>query len=53
MARQHTPLFCSSNPDDMPNAAHEALAELERLGLISILVTQNVDYLHEMCVCAL
>ncbi len=30
-----------------PNAAHLALAELERLGLVRALVTQNIDLLHE------
>ena len=30
-----------------PNAAHLALAELERLGLLSAVVTQNIDRLHE------
>lgn len=30
-----------------PNAAHIALAELERSGRIGLLVTQNVDCLHE------
>lgn len=30
-----------------PNAAHVALAELERLGRISCLITQNVDELHQ------
>jgi NAD-dependent deacetylase len=30
-----------------PNAAHLALAELERAGLLTALVTQNVDDLHE------
>ncbi len=29
-----------------PNAAHEALAELERRGLIAGLITQNIDRLH-------
>jgi NAD-dependent deacetylase len=29
-----------------PNAAHEALARLERAGLLACLVTQNVDGLH-------
>lgn len=30
-----------------PNAAHRALAELERRGRIELLVTQNVDGLHQ------
>ena len=30
-----------------PNAAHLALAELERRGLIEAVITQNVDRLHE------
>jgi NAD-dependent deacetylase len=30
-----------------PNAAHRALAELERLGLLEAVVTQNIDLLHE------
>lgn len=30
-----------------PNAAHRALAELERRGLVRAIVTQNVDRLHE------
>jgi NAD-dependent deacetylase len=30
-----------------PNAAHRALAELERRGLVRALVTQNIDRLHE------
>lgn len=30
-----------------PNAAHFALAELERLGLVRAVVTQNIDLLHE------
>jgi NAD-dependent deacetylase len=30
-----------------PNAAHRALAELESLGLLSAVVTQNIDLLHE------
>jgi NAD-dependent deacetylase len=32
--------------DKRPNAAHEALAELERRGLLSGVITQNVDRLH-------
>ena len=30
-----------------PNAAHHALARLERAGLVSAVVTQNIDLLHE------
>lgn len=33
--------------DARPNAAHVALAALERLGLVQALVTQNVDGLHQ------
>jgi NAD-dependent deacetylase len=33
--------------DARPNAAHHALAELERRGLVAALVTQNIDTLHE------
>ncbi len=29
-----------------PNAAHEAIAELERRGLVQAVVTQNIDTLH-------
>ena len=32
--------------DKRPNAAHEALVELERRGLLEAVVTQNVDRLH-------
>jgi len=31
-----------------PNAAHRALARLEQLGVVSLLITQNVDGLHEV-----
>ena len=30
-----------------PNAAHRALAELERLGFVEAVITQNIDRLHE------
>jgi NAD-dependent deacetylase len=33
--------------DAEPNAAHRALAELERRGLLRAVVTQNIDVLHE------
>lgn len=32
--------------DAQPNAAHRALAELERRGLVAAVITQNVDTLH-------
>jgi NAD-dependent deacetylase len=34
--------------DAKPNPAHEALAELERLGLVEAVITQNVDRLHQL-----
>src|SRR4051795_10979792 len=33
--------------DAEPNPAHLALAELERLGFVRAIVTQNIDLLHE------
>lgn len=33
--------------DAKPNAAHLAIVELERLGKLELLVTQNIDGLHE------
>jgi NAD-dependent deacetylase len=33
--------------DAQPNAAHRALADLEELGLLRAVVTQNIDLLHE------
>jgi NAD-dependent deacetylase len=36
-------LFLSARP----NAAHEAIAELERLGRVQAVVTQNIDGLHQ------
>ncbi len=32
--------------DKQPNGAHEALAELERRGLLDAVITQNIDELH-------
>jgi NAD-dependent deacetylase len=32
--------------DKQPNRAHQALAELERRGLVEALITQNIDMLH-------
>jgi NAD-dependent deacetylase len=34
--------------DKRPNRAHEALAELERTGLIEGVITQNIDRLHRV-----
>jgi NAD-dependent protein deacetylase/lipoamidase len=34
--------------DARPNAAHLALAELERRGLVEAVITQNIDRLHEL-----
>ena len=34
-------------PDAKPNAAHKALAELERLGKLTAVLTQNIDGLHQ------
>jgi NAD-dependent deacetylase len=34
--------------DKQPNAAHEALAELERRGLLEGVITQNIDRLHRV-----
>ena len=36
----------ASLQDKRPNGAHEALAQLERHGLLSGLITQNIDMLH-------
>lgn len=33
--------------DARPNAAHLAIAELERLGLLDCVITQNIDNLHQ------
>jgi NAD-dependent deacetylase len=34
--------------DSKPNAAHYALAELERLGKLEAVITQNIDGLHQL-----
>ena len=34
-------------PDVLPNAAHTALAELEKRGIIKAVITQNIDGLHQ------
>ena len=35
------------HPDAQPNAAHRKLAQLERAGKLSALITQNIDGLHK------
>lgn len=35
------------HPEAQPNAAHRCLAELERAGKLSAVVTQNIDGLHQ------
>lgn len=35
-------------PEAKPNAAHYALAELEEMGKLKAIVTQNIDGLHQM-----
>ena len=34
-------------PDAKPNGAHKALAELERMGKLTAVLTQNIDGLHQ------
>lgn len=34
------------HPEALPNAAHHALANLERVGRLSAVITQNIDGLH-------
>ena len=34
-------------PDAQPNAAHKALAELEKMGKLTAVLTQNIDGLHQ------
>ncbi len=50
---QHTEMFFDyykNNliyPEAMPNKAHKALAELEKAGVLTCVVTQNIDGLHQ------
>lgn len=34
-------------PDALPNSAHTALAQLERMGKVRCVITQNIDGLHQ------
>jgi NAD-dependent deacetylase len=38
----------ASLTDKRPNRAHEAVAELERRGLVQAVITQNIDRLHRL-----
>jgi len=40
--------FTRSIEDARPNAGHLAMAELERLGLLKHIITQNIDNLHQL-----
>jgi NAD-dependent deacetylase len=46
LARPHVSLLGGLG-ETMPNPGHYALAELEKLGIIKCLITQNIDALHE------
>jgi NAD-dependent deacetylase len=39
--------FLGNLEEAMPNPGHYALAELEQLGILKCLITQNIDALHE------
>ena len=41
---------CMLYPDAKPNAAHLKLAELEKAGKLTAVITQNIDGLHQAAV---
>jgi NAD-dependent deacetylase len=45
--RMTTPYLLGDIDKALPNAGHYALAELERMGMIKCVMTQNIDGLHE------
>ena len=47
LERLTTPSLLGDLEQAQPNAGHYALAELERLGILKCVITQNVDGLHE------
>ena len=40
--------FLGQRAQARPNGAHEALAEMERMGIMGTIITQNLDGLHQM-----
>lgn len=43
MARETTPLILNAKP----NIIHESIVELENLGIVDAVITQNIDFLHQ------
>lgn len=43
MARETTPLILNAKP----NVIHKSIVELEKLGIVGAIITQNVDFLHQ------
>jgi NAD-dependent deacetylase len=41
-------LFYDFFGEARPNSAHFALAEMERLGMLNEIITQNIDHLHQL-----
>ncbi len=41
-------LFYQTLRKAKPNFAHQALAKMEKVGLVKAVITQNIDYLHQM-----
>ncbi|MFX0102094.1 MAG: NAD-dependent deacetylase [Candidatus Hodarchaeota archaeon] len=43
MARETTPLILNAKP----NIIHYSIVELEKLGIVDVIITQNIDFLHQ------
>lgn len=41
-------LFYAYFKDAVPNAAHQFLAQLEKRGMLKAVITQNIDYMHQL-----